>query len=197
MKKALHISLGQTLFALEDDAYEKLNHYLEGIRTHFANTVGADEILADIESRIAEQFLETKKAILGIIDVDAVIASMGAVSDFGEESAKEKSSSGHEHSSKSHFKKLYRHPDDVLLGGVASGLASYLNLPTLWVRIAFIVFIVTTGFGILIYIMLWIIVPKARTPSQKLEMAGNKITLETISESVKKKIEEVKKTIGE
>ncbi len=192
MKKALQISLAQTLFAIEEDAYTKLDTYLKNVRAHFETTEGKDEIIADIEGRIAEQFLETKRAVVTIIDVDAVIASMGHTEDFGGEPRPAHDAPA----MPPRPRKLYRNPDDKVIAGVCSGIAAYLGVDVVWVRLAFVLFTLGTGFGIILYIVLWLLVPEAATPSQKLEMTGTPVTIETISENVKEKIEVVKEKHG-
>ncbi len=195
MKKALHISLGQSLFAVEDDAYAKLDDYLRSVRAHFAETDGSDEIIADIEGRIAEQFLASKKNVITMDEVNAVIRSMGHIEDFGDEQAKAGTTSAAD-STAPRERKFYRNPDDAIIAGVCSGIAAYLNVEVLWVRLAFVLFTLGTGFGIILYILFWFLVPEANTPSQKLEMTGNPVTLATLSENVKEKIDEVKSRNG-
>lgn len=192
MKKALQISIAQTLFVIEEDAYAKLDAYLASIRAHFARTEGSAEIVADIEARVSEQFQETKKNVITLADVEAVIASMGTVADFGEEepSAQAEPTTGAK-------KKAYRNPNDKIVAGVCSGLAAYVNVDVLWMRIGFVLFtVVSNGFGILLYLILALIIPEAKTASQKLEMEGSPVTLETMSETFKEQMEEVREQHG-
>lgn len=191
MKKAMQISLAGTLFSIEEDAYAKLDSYLQSVKRHFASADGSDEIVRDIEARLAEQLLEAKKQVVSAAEVDAVIASMGRVEDFGDQGE-----AGADRSDRARAKKLYRSADDAIIGGVCSGLAAYLGVDPLWVRLGFVLLALATGFGILAYVLMWILVPEAKTASQKLEMAGEPINLETLSENVKEKVEEVKKKHG-
>lgn len=188
MKKAFQISLAGTLFHIEEDAYAKLNAYLEAVRARFAGAEGA-EILRDIEARMAEQFMEAKKAVLSIDEVNAVVASMGTVEDIGGDSAPNATGSA---SGAQRVKKLYRDEDDAVLGGVCSGLARYFGTDAFWIRVGFIALTLITGFGILAYLAMWLIVPAARTASQKLEMAGEPVNLATLSDNIKERVEDAR-----
>ncbi len=189
MKKALQISIAQTLFTVEDDAYARLEQYLETVRKHFAHTEGHDEIIADIESRIAEQLHESKEQVISLATIERVLVQMGNVEDFDDE---ENARADQTQSAQQGTKRLYRNPDDRYVAGVCSGLAAYFGLDPLWVRIAFVVLSFANGFGILAYVVMWVLVPEAKSGGQKLEMSGTPVTLETISETVRERINEVK-----
>lgn len=186
MKKALTVSLAQTLFTIEDDAYAILDHYLQSVKAHFSNTSGQEEIIQDIESRIAEQFLESGKNIITLAEVNSVMASMGAADQFGDTNDNAPKVENVINAKK----KLYRNPDDAIIAGVCSGLAAYFDTSVVGVRIIFFILAMMNGFGVLLYILLWIITPAAKTASQKLEMTGSPVTLATLSESVRERVEE-------
>jgi len=193
MKKTIPISIAHTLFYIEDDAYETLQNYLNSIRTYFAQYPDSIEIMQDIESRIVEQFtdygheLHTQDKIVTKIHVDRMIQSMGTMNDFdGQVNSKEKVSS------EPVTHKLYRDTDNAQIGGVASGIAAYFNIDTTIVRLIFVLSIFFGGTGILAYIILWLVVPEAKTTSQKLEMRGDPINIETVSNVIKEKVEEVR-----
>lgn len=188
MKKAFQISIGGAIFTFEDDAYARLDGYLNSIKSHFANTSERDEIIRDIESRIAEQLNETGHTIIDIHDVESVISSMGRIEDFGGEPKETKADAGQ--------KKLYRNSDDAIIAGVCSGLGAYFGIDALWVRLAFIILALSTGLTVIAYIVLWIIMPEAKSASQKLEMSGSPVNISTLSESVKEKVEEVRERHG-
>jgi phage shock protein PspC (stress-responsive transcriptional regulator) len=193
MKKALQISIAQTLFTIEEDAYTVLDHYLASIRAHFQETTGNEDIISDIESRIAEQFHEMGARIITLREVESVIRTMGKVEDFGTESVTGKTSSA----KGSENKKLYRDPDNKIIFGVCSGISAYTGIDALWIRIAFILLTVfMQGLGLILYIIMIIAVPSAKTPSQKLEMKGSPVTLDTISKNVKEKAEEIRTKHG-
>lgn len=174
MKKTLQIHIAKTLFTIEEDAYAALETYLSSVRAHFDATDARDEIIADIEARIAEQLLESKEAVITLPTVERVTAQMGSVTDFDDE---ENAGAG-----TSRRKRLYRDTDTGLLAGVSSGLAAYFGLNVIVVRLFFLVLTLGNGFGILVYIILWLTVPEAKTASQRLEMSGEPVNLATIRE---------------
>lgn len=265
MKKTLQINIGGFFFTIEEEAYHKLNHYLSSLRTYFSSYESCDEIVQDIEARIAEKFFE-KHSASGIIendDVDRIITSMGSVSDF--EAVKEEEDlhsaprteepsfqtepplvsglyrdgkrkalggvlAGIAHKYKfdvvwariiflvftlgligegigpgliliylicwvvmpvrndlednPSVRKFYRNPDDKVIGGVASGLASFLKLDVKIVRIIFVI----SGFmviGIILYLLLWIVAPLAHSVTQKLQLEGQPVTIQNIEKSVR------------
>ncbi len=182
MKKALTISIRSTLFTIEEDAYNRLDAYLKDITAHFSKTEGSEDVVSDIETRIAEKLLETKEQVISLPSVETIISVMGNVDQF-EETKTENTSA-----KTSRTKKLYRNPSDALIGGVASGIAAYIGQDVLFVRLGFVILTFLSGFGVLLYVTLWILTPEAKTQAQKLEMAGEPVTLETISTAVKEQI---------
>jgi phage shock protein PspC (stress-responsive transcriptional regulator) len=190
MKKALQISIARTLFTIEEDAYARLESYLTSVKKHFESTPGSTEIIADIESRIAEQLLEGKEKIVTIEQIETILASMGRVEDFDDDT---QSSDTPKSAPSLAGKKLYRDTDHAMIAGVCAGIAAYMGWEALWVRLAFVLFTLFNGVGIVLYIILWVIVPAAKTASQKLEMTGSPITIETLSETVRERIDEIKK----
>lgn len=176
MKKIININLSGRVIPIEDTAYEKLQQYIESLRRYFANEEGRDEIINDIESRIAELMSDkTSKSAAGITDEDVenIITSMGRVEDFEaadkEEAAgaaaasfagKEQSESAYTAPPKKSKGRLYRDTNDKFIGGVCSGIAAYMNVDPSIVRILFaIISFGGFGFGFLAYIILWIILP--------------------------------------
>ncbi len=201
MKKTIPTSIAHTLFYIEEDGYKKLDEYLISIRAHFAQHSDSAEIIRDIEARIAEQFVEysggtnvSGNRIITLIDVEKIISTMGTPKDFDESDDSGKKDTPHEKSHKKGYstRKLYRDPDNTYIGGVAAGIAAYLGIDPIIVRAIFLVSFFFGGTGIVLYIILWIVIPEAVTASQKLEMRGEPVTLETVSETIKEKIDEVK-----
>lgn len=194
MKKTLQISIAKTPFTIEEDAYNVLDRYLSSVKDHFADVRGKDEIITDIESRIAEQLLETKEKVIELAHVEAVLGRMGKVEDFDDaDTTRHKEDvSAADTGRVGYTKKLYRNPDNTLIAGVCSGFAAYLGVDPVWVRLTFILLLLANGFGLLLYIIFWIITPEAKTKAQKLEMRGNPVTLETLSDTVRERVEEVK-----
>jgi len=175
MKKIININLSGRVIPIEDSAYESLQRYIESLRRYFNNEEGRDEIINDIESRIAELMNDTiKKGASAITDedIEAIKHSMGRVEDFEKADAEEKAaaSSTSTASSGSYQKetaqpkrakgRLYRDSSDKFLGGVCAGIANYMNVDPAIVRLIFaIITFGGFGMGILIYILLWIILP--------------------------------------
>ncbi len=183
MKKTFTVNLNSVVFNIDDDAYEVLKKYLADVAAHFSSEEEKEDIMADIEARIAELFSEKitqNKNVITVEDVREVIGIMGTPSQFSDE---EETSA--ENASKSEKKKrvrrFYRDPENAILGGVAGGLSAYIGLDVTIIRIILIL-LVFIGFGLLIpvYLVVWIITPEAITPSQRLEMQGEDITIDNI-----------------
>lgn len=200
MEKVINITIGKTVFYAEEEAFKKLSVYLESIGKHFEKDADKEEILEDIEVSIAEKFLALKKGRMTAVnlgDVEEVIRQMGTLKDFENIAAEDKEEKSEEKESFFEFKKkLYRNPDDVIIAGVASGVAAYLGVETGLVRLVFILSVLLGGAGIVIYLILWIILPVAETTAQKLNMRGERVTLKEIEKVVKRGVEKLKKKDG-
>lgn len=196
MKKTLTINISGIVFHIDEDAYDKLKAYLSNLYNHFKQEESGSEIVSDIESRIAELFSERLSGDRKVIDstmVEHVIEIMGMPEDFAEEtsSANDQGKSSDQRTVyyQSTLKRLYRDPDSRFFGGVCSGLSHYFNLDKALVRVLFVIaFLITSGIVLLVYLILWIAVPLARTTSQRLEMRGEPITAENIGKTVKEDI---------
>lgn len=191
MKKTLTVNLGGTVFHIDEDAYRLLDNYLCNLKLHFRKQQGAEEIVDDIENRISELFLEklnTGSQVITLADVEEVIARVGKPEDFGTTDEEEKkTSTGGSNSSYTYTtrRRVYRNPDDKLLGGVLSGLAAYLGWdPTLLRLLALVILICGYGTLIPVYIICWIVIPEARTAAEKLSMRGEAVTVENIGKTV-------------
>jgi phage shock protein PspC (stress-responsive transcriptional regulator) len=189
MKKTISINLNCTVFQIDEDAYQALNEYLESVSKHLQKE-GQEEILNDIEARIAELFAERlhkSGQVVTIGLVNEIIDVMGHPSDYGEE--EEPYDKPNEPSSTAHAtaKHLYRDPENALLGGVLSGLAIYLGMDVVWVRIIVgILMFCSAGTFIPIYLLFWVIVPKAETTAQRMEMHGIDVTIDNIKAEANK-----------
>lgn len=269
MKKNISINISGIIFHIEEDGYETLRKYLDSVNRYFSSFEDSSEILADIESRIAEIFLarlNEGKQVITAEDVNSLIATMGNVSDFkaaeetdfastGDPQKKEekKSYSGAASPNKKLFrdqkrkilggvcaglghyfnvdpvwprvilallalgygggillyiilwialpasdsleeetsiKKMYRNPDQKVLGGVASGVASFFGADIAIIRLLFVVTAFFGGAGFVLYIILWISLPEAKTITEKMEMQGEPVTLSNIESTVKKGLNE-------
>ncbi len=200
MKKTVTVNISGIVFHIDEDAYEKLNQYLARVRERLATEEGKDEILADIEIRIAEMFqskLGNYKKVITISDVKEVMDQLGEPEQFEEtgESAQQGFQSSYR--GERTEKRLYRDPDDKYIAGVAGGLGAFFNIDPTWIRVAFVVFVFLYGFGPLLYLILWIVVPKARTTAERLEMRGEKINLSNIEKTIKEEINDLKTNFKE
>lgn len=199
MKKAIKINLNGAIFHIDEDAYEKLKKYLDTISMHFSNKEEGEEILSDIESRIAELFQEkmTKEGeVISIKLVEEVIQIMGKpedIIDSDEETGSENQYAKSRYRNNS--KKLYRDPENAVIAGVSSGLGAYFNIDPLIVRILFIVFFFFGGASVLIYPILWIVLPKAETAAQKLQMKGEPVNVSNIEKKVREEYESAKENV--
>ena len=195
MNKTISINLGGFFFHIDEDAYQKLSRYFDAVKRSLSSD-GKDEIIKDIESRIAELFQErikNEKQVIGLVEIDAVIAIMGQPEDYkiDEDSSADTKFSASNYTN-SRAKKLYRDKDNSLLGGVAAGFGHYLNIDPLWVRILFIISpFISFGTSIIIYLIFWILIPEALTTLQKLEMNGEPINISNIERKVKEGINEI------
>ncbi len=194
MNKTVNINLANILFHIDEKAFNKLQRYLEAIKRSFAGTAGSDEIIADIEARIAELFhekMESERQVITMKEVDEVIQVMGQPEDYMVDEDIFEDEPRSSSAPKSKVKKLYRDIDNKYIGGVCAGLEHYLGFDALWIRIIFIFLALFTGFGFIAYILLWILVPEAATTSQKLDMTGEAVNISNIERKVKEGFEDV------
>jgi phage shock protein PspC (stress-responsive transcriptional regulator) len=196
MNKTVNINLAGTFFHIDEDAFGKLSRYLDAIKKSLSDPQGSDEIIRDIEARIAELFsekLESSSHVVTIKEVDAVIKVMGQPEDYMVDdeifddtppSAKARRSSS--------YKQLFRDIDNKFIAGVSSGLGHYLGLDAIWVRLLWVLLTVfSSGFFIIIYILFWILVPAAESTSDKLKMTGEAINISNIEKKFKEGYENV------
>jgi phage shock protein PspC (stress-responsive transcriptional regulator) len=194
MKITVSINLGGYSFNIDEDAYAELKRYLKNLEFHFAGEESSAEILADIESRMSELLrvkISSYKQVITLEDVRQVIAVMGTPEDISEEdnpTAREKFASRGYH-------RMYRDPDHRIIGGVCAGMGAYWHIDPLIIRIIFLALILAGGLGVLIYLILYIVLPEARTTAQKIEMKGNPVNIHNIKESVKKEFDSVRKNM--
>lgn len=201
MKQTININLGGIVFHIDDDAYESLNNYLEKLKKHFKKEESYEEIIQDIENRIAELFqekLNENKEVITQHDLNDVIKILGEPEDFADEEASTETNTSKEQAkseknAKTANKRLFRDPDNKLLAGICGGLGAYLKLDPLWIRLFFLLLLFTGPIVLGIYIVLWILVPKASTTSEKLEMKGEPVNINNIEKSIKEDLNDVKK----
>ncbi|GAA4300162.1 PspC domain-containing protein [Compostibacter hankyongensis] len=168
MKKIININLSSRLIPIEDTAYELLKNYLESLKRHFSREEGGEEIISDIESRIAEIFQEKLKKGAHCItdeDVSAMVATMGRPEQLEEETATEPQEKQHGPDEQAFVtgRRLMRNENDKVLGGVCSGIAAFYRIDPVIVRVITILLSLAWGTGVLVYILLWILLPSTRT----------------------------------
>tara|TARA_A100000171_G_scaffold53133_1_gene77535 strand:+ start:24021 stop:25775 length:1755 start_codon:yes stop_codon:yes gene_type:complete len=194
MKKTVNINLAGTFFHIDEDAFGKLSRYLDAIKKSLSDPQGKDEIIRDIEARISELFsekIESSSQVISLKELDEVIAVMGQPEDYRvdeemfEDAPPTYSSSRRDRTNASH-KQLFRDVDNKFISGVSSGLAHYLKIDAIWVRLLWILLtILSSGTFIIIYILFWILVPAALTTSEKLKMSGEAVTISNIEKKFK------------
>ena len=191
MNKTVTINLGGIVFHIDEDAYQKLSRYFDAIKRSLTNSSGQDQIIKDIEMRISEllgEKLLSDKHVIGLKEIDEVIAVMGQPEDYiiEEEPKSEPAYQAHKKS-----KKLYRDKDKGMIGGVAAGLSHYFGIDVVWIRVLLLLFFFGFGTGVLAYIILWIATPEAVTTSEKLEMTGEPVTISSIEKKVREEFDSV------
>ena len=186
MKKVIEACVGNRNFSLDEDAYARLDEYLTHFRDRLTGTTAAQnsEIMVDLEDRIAELFTaETYgNRVVSLAIVEKIIAQLGmpdgCAEQSGDSSAREEQQT---------IKKIYRDADNKSIAGVCSGLATYLDIDVVLVRVMMLVALIAWSAGFWIYIILWIAVPKAVTPAQKCEMHGEPVTAENMAKYTESK----------
>jgi phage shock protein PspC (stress-responsive transcriptional regulator) len=201
MKKVLHINLGSYPFTIDIDAYDLIDGYFVSLEKHFSKSENPEEIIFDIETRMAELFHENagEDSILTKKDIEEAIKVMGKPEDFddaedipnaetaGKESTRKKRDESFHYTT---GKKLYRDPDNKVVSGVCSGFSAYLGIDDpIWLRIfTAVMTFFTGGVVFVVYIILSIVIPKARTSADRMAMRGERIDIDTVAESVEEEI---------
>lgn len=198
MQRIIQINIAGRVIPIEEDAYLLLKDYLGALHRQFAHEPGAADMIQDFESRIAELFLirlQSGAPAIDRADVAKVISTMGAASDIG-------SSAGEPIGSSPYLpatyvkprRRLYRDPNDRVIGGVCSGLAHYMDIDPTVVRIVWAALFLFGGIGGLLYIIAWIAIPAARTPQQVAEMAdGSPLTMANFQGSMNAEFSDLKR----
>lgn len=194
MKRTIKINLSGIIFNIDDDAYEKLKAYLDTIGRHFSDQQESKEIIDDIEARIAELFQErinSETQVITLEIVEEVISIMGNPEDIADSEEPE----GRTYTGTRYGRRLYRDPEGAAIGGVCSGLGAYFNIDPVIIRLLFVVFFFAGGASILVYIILWIVLPKAETAAQKLEMRGERVNVSNIEKKVREEYDNVRDNV--
>lgn len=210
MNEIRNVNLGGYPFTIDNDAYHEINRYLSAIERHFSDSDGCDEILDDIEARMAELFTEflQGKSIVTLKEFNAVVKVMGRPEDFGAEAYEDEQTENFDTKSKKSFsdrysrikvgKRFYRDPDEKVIGGVCGGIAAYFGIENpMWIRLGFLALIMFAGIPVILYPILWAIVPEAKTASDKLKMRGEPATVSNIARTVEEELNELSDKITE
>lgn len=201
MNKILNINLGGYALTIDDDAYEYLSSYLDSIRRRFSESEGRDEIMHDIESRLGELITNTlgNRTIVMLPDVEAAIGVMGKPEDFGGEPVEKPNAGASGKKTFSPGKKLFRDEEDAVIGGVCSGLTAYFGMQEpIWMRLIFVLLtLISFGFWVPAYLLLWILVPPARTAAERLAMRGETANVENIAREIEQGFERLSKKVNE
>src|ERR1041384_5114695 len=173
MNKTVTINISGIVFNIEEDAYAGLSGYLSSVKQALGHSAESREVLNDIESRIAELLRERLGNFRQVVlndDVEYVKSVMGNPEDFqlDMKSGEEKTFYREEKIKR----RLYRNPDDKMIGGVCGGLAAYFEVDAVWVRLAMFILLFLGGLSIWVYVILWIVMPLAQTTADKLAMRG-------------------------
>ncbi len=192
MHKTISINIGGMFFQIDEQAYMILEAYLESLKIHFATTEGKEEIIQDIEARIAEIFqtkIEAGQVLISQQIVDETINILGKPRDMDNRDSEQESK---QETKKTTKKRLFRDEDNHVLGGVCSGLGHYLDVDPVWFRLGFVIGLIFFASSILVYLVLWIIIPRAMSMEDKMNMKGSPMTISEIEHNIKSEFEDLK-----
>jgi len=193
MNKTININLGGIFFHIDEIAYQKLKLYLDAIRRSLSDDPqGRDEIINDIEHRIGEllsERIKDQRQVVNQNDIDEITKIMGKPEDYlvDEEIFEDEP----KYKPRTSSKKLFRDGEDKFLGGVSSGLAHYFGIDVIWMRIFWLILLFFFGTGILVYILLWILIPVAQTTAEKLQMKGELVNISNIERKIREELDDV------
>ena len=200
MQRIIQINIAGRLIPIEEDAYLRLRDYIKSLERHFANEQGKDEIIQDIEYRIAELFstrLQTGTPCIDNEDVRKVIETLGPAYTIGatdQEPVNPYLPARYEKRTSGGQRRLYRNPNDKVLGGVCSGLANYFDTDPVIVRLIFVIMFFMALIGPLAYIIAWMVIPLARTPEELVYLSGGEpVTFHSIKRNVAEELQDLKK----
>lgn len=191
MNKTININLGGYFFHIDENAYQKLKRYLDAIAKSLSDDPqGKNEIISDIETRISELLSEKiadARQVVNEQDISDIIKIMGEPEDYAGSEEGYTDTSYKYTKRQSSSKKLFRDGDDKFLGGVAAGIAHYFDVDVIWIRLAFII-LLFSGFSVLLYIILWILLPEAKTTAEKLQMEGEPVNIDNIEKKIREEL---------
>ena len=196
MKKTISVNLKGTNFIIEEDAYNRLETYLTKLASKLGSDPGKNDIIEDIELRIAELFnglLNDKKTVIEDDDVAQILVNLGDPSLYVSDEFEDNTTTQNEQKeSETYKRRLFRDMQTGSIGGVCAGLANYFAVDIVLVRIIFAVFFFVGGFAIPLYILLWVILPEAKTSIDRLQMHGKAVTIDSVKEEIENAAESIK-----
>lgn len=214
MQRIIQINIAGRLVPIEEDAYLLLKDYLNALHRQFDGEDSREEIVQDIEYRIAELFsirLQNGAHAIDGADVTKVIENLGTPSALGGKPytsipvnrvTKDKMntntsnpySRGFDNSGDKNSRRIFRNPNDKLVGGVCSGLGNYFDIDPVIIRLIWAASIILAGFGFVAYIIAWAVIPAAKTPEDFAHMSnGAPLTFHDMSRNVAGELEDLKK----
>jgi phage shock protein C len=204
MQRIIQINIVGRVIPIEEDAYQILKNYIASIERQFMREVGKDEIIQDIETRIAELFfirLNAGAPAIDKADVNKVIDTLGAANEINDNASSNNTRSQFNTASMNNqqyqyesARRLYRNPNDKVIGGVCSGVANYFDIDPVIVRLVFAVLFLTAGIGLVAYIIAWAIIPVAKTPADLGFMStGKPMDFHTMSQNMAGELQDLKK----
>lgn len=190
MNKTIATNIAGLIFNIEEEAYHILHSYLESIRVKFSDAAEREEIMSDIEARIAELFqmeISDRKEVIMLTDVERIISIMGQPEDYqtDEIDNEDIESIYNEEEDPTLKKRLFRDKENATIGGVCSGLSAYFGLDPVLFRLLFIFMVLMGGSGIFLYLIMMFVVPEAKTTAEKLQMRGEKVNINNIKKHIK------------
>jgi len=203
MNKILNINLGGFALTIDDDAFEYLSSYLESIRRRFRESDGRDEIIKDIETRLGELITDNmgNRTIVMLPDVQAAVEIMGKPEDFGGEPVETRRKQSNQSQSSNGLrtgKRLFRDDEDKVAAGVCSGLSAYFGIQDpVWMRLIFVLLtFLSAGFWIPAYLLLWILVPPAKSAADRLAMRGEPVNVDNIAREIEEGFDRFGNTVS-
>jgi len=177
MNEIRNIHLGRQAYTVSAEAYKELKEYLEAIQKKVGKEV-AEEVELRMVELLTARGVTSKKVVLQK-DVDYLKEQLGTPGDFGDDDADSETVSAGEEETEGQ-RRLFRDPDNAMIAGVAAGLANYFDIDVIIVRLLFIALVFFGGSGVLIYLVLWVLVPEAKTNSERLQMQGMAVNVDNI-----------------
>ena len=198
MKKTISVNIKGINFLIEEDAYELLQNYIDRLTSVLKNEQGSNEIIEDVELRIAElctSKLSDSKTVIEYQDIESILSTLGSPEDFvdedeGASNDNQQQSTNNKNQSE---RRLFRDKENATIAGVCSGIANYFSIDIVIIRAIFVLMFIFAGFGLPLYIILWVIIPPAKNTIDKLRMKGRPITVETVREEVEGAAGKIKK----